>query len=59
MLQRRHDEIWQSVSMEAITNVNLNDEIFPYIYFSGVSSANSVRGGTYSNSVVMYVESID
>ena len=52
-------EPWQSVSMEVIVAVSKNDTIQPHVYFNQANASNSVKGGTYSNSVFMTVEKID
>ena len=52
-------EPWQSASMEVIVAVSKNDVIYPSVYFNQAHADNSVKGGTYANSVFMTVEKID
>lgn len=50
---------WASVTLSTIMAVTKNDFIYPVIYFNNANADNGVRGGTYSDAVVMTVEVID
>lgn len=57
---RNNGDVWQSVTMTTIVDVDSNNPIiYPNVTFNVSSADNKVRGGTYSNSVYMILEAID